>query len=208
MKKWDSNNTSASNWNEFQKDKKRNVASNAAKMALELFGSSKGLAIDIGCGAGADSVLMLKEDWSVIALDHNTLGIDIVYKSLDAEKKDKLCIIQDTFENMDLPTCDWLNASFALPFVRPEDYDKVWQKINNSIMSGGRFSGTFFGNKDSWAQGNTLRTFHTKEQVINLFNGFIIELFDEREREGTSIDASGVEHPKHWHIFEVVARKK
>ena len=107
MKKQDDDNTSsASNRNAFQKDKKRNVPSNAAKMALKLFDNRKGLAIDIGCGAGADSLLMLEQDWRVIALDHNTLGINIVYENLDAEKKDNLYIVQDTFENMKLPTCN------------------------------------------------------------------------------------------------------
>lgn len=208
MAKQNINNTSSSNWNAFQKDKKRNVPSNAAKKALELFQNEKGLAIDVGCGAGADSVLMLDAGWSVMGLDHNTYGIDIVYENLDTDKKDRLYIKEDTFEDMNLPDCNWLNASFALPFVQPRDYDRVWQKICNSIMQDGRFSGTFFGNKDSWAPGNTLRTFHTKDQVINLFGDFEIEWFDEQEREGTSIDKQGVEHPKHWHIFEVVARKK
>ena len=208
MKKQNSNNTSASSWNAFQKDKKRNVPSNSAKMALKLFENRRGNGIDIGCGAGADSVLMLDAGWRVIALDHNTYGINIVYDNLGEEKKDKLYIKEDTFEDMKLPECNWVNASFALPFVQPKDYDRVWQKIRNSIMPEGRFSGTFFGNKDSWAPGNTLRTFHTKEQVVKLFEGFEIEWFGERERDGTSIDQSGVEHSKHWHIFEVVARKK
>ena len=206
MKKQESNNTSAC-WNAFQKDKKRNVPSKAAEMALELFGERKGFAIDIGCGAGADSVLMLDADWRVMALDYNTLGINIVYEELEGERKENLTIVEDTFENMKLPICDWLNASFALPFVQPKEYPEVWKKVKDTIVVDGRFSGTFFGDKDSWAHGNTKKTFHTKEQVMELFEDFEIEWFEEREREGKSIDSEGVEHPKHWHTFEVVARK-
>lgn len=206
MKKQEANKTSDS-WNAFQKDKKRNVASNAAKKALELFASRKGFAIDIGCGAGADSLLMLDADWKVMALDYNTLGINIVYEGLEGERKGNLIIVEDRFENMKLPICNWLNASFALPFVQAKDYPEVWKKVKDAIEIGGRFSGTFFGNKDSWAHGNTKKTFHTKEQVMELFKDFEIEWFEEREHEGKSIDSEGIEHPKHWHTFEVVSRK-
>ncbi len=206
MKKQEANKTSDS-WNAFQKDKKRNVASNAAKKALELFASRKGFAVDIGCGAGADSLLMLDADWKVMALDYNTLGINIVYEGLEGERKGNLIIVEDRFENMKLPICNWLNASFALPFVQAKDYPEVWKKVKDAIEIGGRFSGTFFGNKDSWAHGNTKKTFHTKEQVMELFKDFEIEWFEEREHEGKSIDSEGIEHPKHWHTFEVVSRK-
>jgi hypothetical protein len=48
-------------------------------------------------------------------------------------------------------------------------------------------------------------TFHSAEQVAQLFEVFDIELFCEREFDDTGI--AGVRGPKHWHACDVVARR-
>ena len=47
-------------------------------------------------------------------------------------------------------------------------------------------------------------TFFTKEQVQNLFDEFDIIKFNEVEKEGLT----GLGNMKHWHIFNVIAKKK
>lgn len=69
----------------------------------------------------------------------------------------------------------------------------------------GYFVGNFFGKNDSWANIKDQMTFLSKEEVINLFNGtFEIIEFNEIEKDGKT----GLGKMKHWHIYNIIARKK
>jgi hypothetical protein len=107
-----------------------------------------------------------------------------------------------SFEQLALPACDLINASYALPFCKPACFNEVWQHIVASIQSGGRFSGHFFGNRDGWA-GNPAMTFQTIEQFYKLMHSFEIEHFFEEDGPGKT--AAGA--AKYWHVYSVVARK-
>ena len=107
------------------------------------------------------------------------------------------------FEDTELPPCDLVNASFALPFCAPEHLPRLWERIVAAIRPGGRFAGQFFGDRDSWAP-RADRTHHTHEEVLALLAGFDIEMMRIEERD----DPPDVREPKHWHLFHVVARKR
>lgn len=47
-------------------------------------------------------------------------------------------------------------------------------------------------------------TFFTKKQVIDLFKSFEIIEFKEIEKN----DLTGLGKMKHWHIFDIIAKKK
>ena len=72
------------------------------------------------------------------------------------------------------------------------------------VATTGCFAGQFFGDRDGWATDPAM-TFHSAEQVAQLFEVFDIELFCEREFDDTGI--AGVRGPKHWHACDVVARR-
>lgn len=46
-------------------------------------------------------------------------------------------------------------------------------------------------------------TFHARAEVESLLEGFEVERLDEVEEDGET----AVGTPKHWHLFDVVARK-
>ena len=68
----------------------------------------------------------------------------------------------------------------------------------------GYFVGNFFGLNDSWANIKKDMTFLSKEDVLNLLNDFEIIEFTEIEKDGKT----GLGKMKHWHIYEVIAKKK
>lgn len=68
----------------------------------------------------------------------------------------------------------------------------------------GYFIGNFFGYKDSWANIKKDVFFMNKEDVLNLFKKFEIKSFNEIERDGKT----GLGKIKHWHTFEIIAKKK
>lgn len=65
--------------------------------------------------------------------------------------------------------------------------------------------GNFFGLNDSWAKIKEQMVFLTKEQVLALFkDSFKIIHFNELEKNGKT----GLEEMKHWHIYNVIAKKR
>lgn len=69
----------------------------------------------------------------------------------------------------------------------------------------GYFVGNFFGPNDSWAKIKKQMVFLSKEQVSDLFKeSFEIIQFYEIEKDGKT----GLGKMKHWHIYNIIAKKK
>jgi hypothetical protein len=66
---------------------------------------------------------------------------------------------------------------------------------------GGVFAGQLFGIRDRWADDPDM-TFHARHQAEVLLDGLDIVLLAETERDGHAFSG-----PKHWHIFDIFARK-
>ncbi len=175
--------------------------------ALNLFASEPAVsgrrfAVDLGCGAGIDTLELLRRGWAVLAVDRQPEAIQYLRAHLQPEQAAGLETQVTAFEDLVLPRADLVNASFSLPFCSPSSFDVLWHKIAASIRPGGRFAGQFFGLRDGWAHDSTM-TFHSLEEVQNLFRQFHIEVFDEIEEEGKTV----LGQDKHWHVFHIVARK-
>lgn len=197
----------APDWNAYYKNKSNLVPREILVKVLDLFDSGKKplsplYAIDIGCGHGADTLELLRRGWKVLATDNNSEGLSLLEESVRPDLKKNLKVSNMSFENIKLDKCDLVNAGYSIPFCSPDHFMKLWNEIENSIKTGGRFSGNFFGVNDSWADSDKM-TFHTLEETLKFFGKFEIEYFHERDEDGTT--ASGEE--KHWHVFSVIARK-
>ncbi|AFY58557.1 Tellurite resistance protein TehB [Rivularia sp. PCC 7116] len=159
-------------------------------------------AIDLGCGEGRDTVELLRRGWKVIAIDSQQEAIERLKNRCDKKTVIETRIAQ--FENIDLPSdVDLINASFSLPFCKPENFPELWHKIVSGLTTGGRFSGHLFGDRDSWAADSTMSN-HTMSQIEALLQPFEVELLSEEDHPGKT----ALGHEKHWHIFHIVARKK
>ena len=185
----------------YYKTKNSNVPKN-----LRMFMDMKveaGVCIDLGCGAGRDTVFLIKNGWKVIAIDKEDTE-KMIRSSLNEEEQNSLEFIKQHFEdNITLQSCNLLVANASLSFCNKENFNELWNKIVNSISKDGYFVGNFFGINDTWANRPNM-TFFTKEEVIKLFSSFEIINFKEVEKNGKT--ALGVE--KHWHVFNVIAKKK
>ncbi len=176
-------------------------------LALQYFekeGKKSGSAADLGTGTGRDALFLLKKEWKVLAIDAESLAIEILSGRANQENLKALDVMVSSYSEMALPdNLDLINASFSLPFCPPEDFAKCWENISDHLAIGGRFSGQFFGDKDGWAPDSS-KTFLTQEQMLQLFN-------DHFEIEYLQIETGLVptaEGPmKQWHVFHVVAKK-
>lgn len=72
------------------------------------------------------------------------------------------------------------------------------------FLKNGYFVGNFFGLNDSWAKIKKEMVFLSKEQILDLFkNSFEIIYFNEIEKDGKT----GLGKLKHWHVYNVIAKK-
>jgi len=190
------------NWIDFNKARINTPPRETLLFALKKFsgeGEANRSAFDIGCGPGNDTAELLSKDWKVTATDNNPDIINYL-EPLLKKYKSKLQIQITSFEDIKWKKTELINASFTLPFCPKEYFIYLWNNIRANIKVGGRFSGQFFGMNDEWK--SLIR--HTRKEILEIFSGFAIELIGEIEKD----DNTALGEMKHWHIFNVVAKKK
>jgi len=158
-------------------------------------------AVDLGCGDGTETMALLHHGWQVLALDQHTDAIARVEARVPADLRHRLTTRCCLMEEAVFPQVDLVYAGLSLPFCSPAAFPTVWQQIVTALPVGGRFAGHLFGDRDGWA-GPDL-TFQTVAEARSLFAGFVMEYFEEIEEDAPT----ALQGMKHWHIFEVIARK-
>ena len=160
--------------------------------------------IDLGCGAGRDTIYLIKNGWKVLSIDKENTS-EIISSKLNNEELEKFNFECQDFENIKLEKNNLLVANFSIPFCNKDYFDEFWKKIANSILKKWILCWKLFGLNDSWAKIIEQMVFLSKEQVLELFkNSFDIIEFNEVEKDGKT----GLGKMKHWHIYNVIAKKK
>lgn len=163
-------------------------------------------ALDLGSGAGNETVFLLKKGWQVWSNDSHEAAMKIISSRNDIELyREKLTLIHANFVNLpweELPKFDLIFAGYALPFVKEKEFTKLWEKIVANLSPQGLFVGNFFGpdtNTFNWWTKRKM-TFLTKEKVLELFKDFTIELFEENYEKNPK--------GRYERSFDIIARKK
>ncbi len=181
-------------WSEYYKGTAGNPPNPVLIKALT-YVQNRDKAIDLGAGALNETRYLLEQGFDVTAIDQSPL----VEQEARRIESPKLHAVTASFENFDFPkeTYDLAVAIYALPFIE-NGFSDVFAIIKSSLKNGGVFCGQFFGNRDQ-RKNNTHRTFHTKEQVLELLKGLEVLSFEEEEKLKGDMNA---------HIFHIIARKK
>ena len=108
-----------------------------------------GNAVDIGCGAGRDTVCLIKKGWNVLAIDIENVESLITSKLSEKELK-QFKFSRQKFEYIELEKNNLIVANFSLSFCNKNNFKKLWDKINDSMLKEGYFVGNFFGVNDEW----------------------------------------------------------
>lgn len=145
-------------------------------------------ALDIGAGAMNETKWLEQNGYKVVSIDPH---VESATFSIPIEQ------YVFPIENYDL-----VSALYVLPFIPKEDTSQVVINIHKSLTHNGIFVGQFFGLNDDWEKECSL---YTKDEIKAMFKEkFNFLLFEEREFDRPSV--SGV--MKHWHVFDIIARKK
>jgi SAM-dependent methyltransferase len=169
--------------------------------ALDAWKKAPGLALDLGCGAGRDSLALLARGWRVYAIDANPDAFVRMQQLVSPGMTERLTTNVGKFDTASLPSSDLINASFALPFCHPDAFPGLWRRIEATLRPGGLFCGQLFGDRDSWRD-NLNMTFHSRTALDAMLQAWQVISLQEEEYDG--FPAIGPE--KHWHLFHVVAR--
>ena len=169
--------------------------------ALEL-ANGPGVAIDLGCGDGTETLALLDSGWTVVAVDAAPEGIARLRASAAASAAARLTTLVSPFHETALPQADFVYAGLSLPFCEPSHFGEAWKRSAGAVRPGGILAAHFFGPRDTWA-GSPDMTFHTRDDVEALLDAFEVERLDEQDEDGQAVSG-----PKHWHVFHVIARRK
>lgn len=158
-------------------------------------------AVDLGFGAGNDTLQLLRHHWKVLAIDGEPAAMDFLSKRVPRSQRSSLTMRTAPMEGLSLPKVDLVYASYSIPFCNPAEFPRLWSTIRKALVPGGHFAGQVFGDRDEWA-GRRPMTFHTLRQARALTKGYRTEMFRETEEEGRSYEG-----PKHWHLFDLILEK-
>jgi SAM-dependent methyltransferase len=172
--------------------------------ALDRFGpgSAGALAVDLGCGDGRDTIEMLRRGWRVVAVDSEPEALRRL-QTRPLPEGSEVTPILARFEEVPMPIgLSLVNSSFAMPLCEPQAFHRLWERIREALPTDGRFSGQWYGPRDSWADRPGM-TFVTRAEALALLDGLELEMFEEEEDDGVTPRGNA----KHWHIFHIVARR-
>ena len=93
--------------------------------------------IDLGAGCGNDALFLIKKGFYVTCIDKEEKSKEIIENKI--ENKDKLKIIIDNFENVELKKVNLIYSCFSLQFCNPKKIDDLMQRITKSIYKDGFF---------------------------------------------------------------------
>lgn len=167
------------------------------------------IAIDCGCGAGADIAFLVAQGFLVHGFDVEAEAI----ARCSARFKDDVRVVLSTasFSTFQYPRASLLVADASLFFCPRSDFAGVWQRMTQCLTPGGVFCGSFLGLQDTMA-GPAYRaadywpevTAFAEDDVKALLADFEVMRFNVHRSSG--VTPAGDAHD--WHIFSVVARKR
>ncbi|BCJ44176.1 methyltransferase [Actinoplanes ianthinogenes] len=167
------------------------------RRALDLAGRETGrTAVDLGCGAGRETRALLDGGWRVHAYDSEPTMLSATDRTHPALTAHLLGFEQIT----ELPPADLVYAGYALPYQSRASFDRLWTLIRAALRPGGLVAVDLFGVHDAWA-GTPGMTFLTAAEATALATGLTVEHWHEEDEVGPAFGG-----PKHWHVFELIAR--
>ncbi len=172
--------------------------------SMEWF-SEPGVALDLGCGAGNETMALLEAGWHVTAVD----AFDGSIKSTRRKAEhlgltDRLTTVHASFESISFGSSmfDLIHAGYALPFVAPSAFPIVWGHLRAALQPDGIIACQLFGDRDEWNTDGSTMTFHCHDDVASLFSDFNVLHLQEAELDGQT----ALGDAKHWHVFHIIGQ--
>jgi cyclopropane fatty-acyl-phospholipid synthase-like methyltransferase len=163
-----------------------------------------GIAVDLGCGAGRDTVILLKHGWTVVSYDINN-NAQYILERITPEERSRFTFVKSRHQDAEIPKCDLVVANDSMHYLSKEEFKTIIDKIYDSLNPNGDFIAEFLGNKDDWAKNDPDNAFISLKELREIMgNRFEIEAFREHEVDKPTLEGE----QKHWHTVSVITRAK
>ena len=209
------NKTRREDWGEYREKTKQKPPSRPLVKLVEQI--TPGKAIDLGPGAGTDTMYLLENGWEVLGIDIDPKtenDIRSIIKSSnnlnDQNIDERFTFKNQDFENLELEkdVYDLVIGFNSLFFCKPEIFKEFFKQITDSIKSGGYLLINLLGKNDDWnKEDDNRKTFLSREEILELLADFEIGERDIKEAE-LDKETAVTNTLKHWHTFLIRARKK
>jgi hypothetical protein len=168
---------------------------------LDEAGVVPGQAVEIGFGDGEETLALLAAGWRVLAIDPTPEAAATLRPRVPTELLDRLEIRTTAAQDTELPGFDLLYSGYSLPFLDKEAFERLWRHVLDRASPGAYLVVNLFGIHDDWV-GRPEMVFRERTEVERIVAGLELVAFEESEEDGMSFLG-----PKHWHTFDIVARK-
>ncbi len=169
--------------------------------ALGFLPGAPGRALDLGCGAGNDTLALLEGGWTVTALDGSAEALAVLRARAEAHAA-RLTLIEGPFTAVPDGPFELVYASLSLPFCPPRHWAASWAAARGALAPGGVLAATLFGVRDDW-MGTPDMTFPTVEELRACLTGLETPVWREEER----VVPLALGGEKRAHLFTVIARR-
>lgn len=172
--------------------------------AVAAAGMTPAQAVEVGFGDGTETIALLQAGWRVVAIDPAPAAAQVLMPRVPADAADRLEIRIGSAETVELPAFDLLYAGYALSFLEPAAFRHFWTGVRDRLRPGGFVVVNIFGVRDTWASDPEAggMTFLDLDAVHRLLDGLEVVEIEEEDKDGDSFTG-----PKHWHVFDIVARR-
>lgn len=173
----------------------------AALAGFAAEGRPPGLAVDLGCGAGRDTLPLLVAGWRVLAIDREPEALARLQAACAPKQRARLQTRLGSIEAATLPPVDLVVASFSLFFATAAELEATWAGIRACLRPGGRLAAQLLGPEDDWVRGGQCAGV-ARAEVDRLLGEFAIERLEEERSQAVTPRGEA----KAWHLWHVVAR--
>jgi tellurite methyltransferase len=174
--------------------------SNSLQKAVTLLNANQNVALDFGCGAGSETRFLIKNGFSVTAVDGNNKAEQYVKNLPHA---DQVVFIHSNFETFQFDKYNLINSARSLSFIDKAKFDDVIKRLKLSLTPQGLFVGELYGVNDQWNKPNETMTFVDRSMVDSILGDLEVMNLEENEFDGQLANGK----PKHWHTFTFLAKK-
>lgn len=174
-----------------------------AKRAVELCSARRDrgarVAVELGSGLGVEAEYLAAEGFHVSTYDVDP-GVEAVMLALAESHlvRHRTARLEELTE---LPDADLILSCATLSFVPDVSFARLWQLVRDALRPRGVLAVDLFGQQDEWAGSDGF--YPTRAELDDLLVGLEVIALEEREYDGRSFAG-----PKHWHTFQVIARRR